>query len=129
MTEQKARDWHCAYNPETKQLDHWDHGCTDGFEDVHVVEYSALEAANAKIAELEAELAYYKNGTQIKEVHHDEMYAVDNAELTSKLDQAMQVIDEMKVALEAYTDLHHAPKLEETLASVDGKLKQINKGE
>ena len=62
-------------------------------------ERNAAEFTNVmlenRINELEAELVYYKNGTQIKEVHYDEMYAVDNAKLTAKLERAKLALQEI----------------------------------
>lgn len=40
----KLREFKCMYDPETGELTYGHrHGCTDGFEYVHVIEYSAYE--------------------------------------------------------------------------------------
>lgn len=48
---------------------------------------SGYDFRDAEVAELMEQLAYYKNGTQIKEVHYDEMYAVENAALKQQVEQ------------------------------------------
>jgi hypothetical protein len=43
----KPREFHCLYNPELGELTYGHrHGCTDGYEEIHVIEYSAYEAVN-----------------------------------------------------------------------------------
>lgn len=42
----KLREWNCAFNPETGELDyHYRHGCTDGFEYITVREVSPTHDA------------------------------------------------------------------------------------
>lgn len=49
-----------------------------------IIDGSCIHCA---VEQLKAELAYYKNGTQIKEIHYDEpaLYATEIAALKSKL--------------------------------------------
>ena len=77
---EKPREWNI-------QLLHGKPTCSSVYmnaENVHVIEYSAYEAERAKVKELENELAYYKNGTQIKTIVIDDAYITENISLQSE---------------------------------------------
>ena len=56
------REFQCQYDPDTNELKYaHNHGCSDGWEDVHLVEHSAYLAALEKCKELEGELEIIRN--------------------------------------------------------------------
>ena len=94
---EKPREWNI-------QLLHGKPTCSSVYmnaENVHVIEYSAYEAERAKVKELENELAYYKNGTQIKTIVIDDAYITENISLQSE-NQALR--DELMAAREVLYD-------------------------
>lgn len=55
-----------------------------------------LKELEAENAELKTKLAFYENGTRIKEIHYDKMYAVENAELKEALRKIIEVLAKYK---------------------------------
>ena len=64
------------------------------FDEANLNASKVIMEMQAEIKQLKEELAFYKNGTKIKEVYCDEEYAIENKKLREALKTAINGLDE-----------------------------------
>ena len=100
------REFQCQYDPDTNELKYaHNHGCSDGWEDVHLVEHSAYLAALEKCKKLKADLKIYEGPRLTSAGQAIKHYQLENQVLRNQVAMARGCL---KSIIECRQDGYHA---------------------